>query len=172
MNAYVALYTAVLLPFISFAGDQPGKRLYGEQLKEVPLVEMHEILAHPSDYNKREVTLEATVAEVCQNKGCWMFVTDGKNRIRVDFKNYGFFVPYDSEGKKVRIQGKVYEKMVDKNVAKHWAEESKNPDVRAEEITEDVKMVMITASGVLMDGGSEFSQEQLDVIGGKTTKEH
>jgi hypothetical protein len=154
------------------AGDSPKERTYGEKLTSTHTTSLGEILEHPASFSKKEVVFEATVSEVCQNKGCWMVVGDGQNKVRVDFKNYGFFVPWDSEGKKVRIQGKVYKKLIDKNVARHWAEDQKSSDVKPEEITEDREMVLVTASGVVMTDGSELSEEQKDAISGKVSKEH
>lgn len=153
-----------------FSSDGKGERLYGEPITIVQSTPLSEILADGSAFNKKEVLIEGTVSEVCANKGCWMFVNDGKRSIRVDFKNYGFFIPWGSEGKLVKVQGKIYKKRVDKNVLRHWAEDQKNPDVKPEEITEDLDVIMMTASGVLMEDGDEFSEEQLNVISSKTTK--
>jgi hypothetical protein len=162
-----------LLCSAAFAGDEfKNPKLYGEAHKESPVQPIADILRNGDAYNKQLVTIEGTVAEVCENKGCWMFVTDGKEKIRVDFKNYGFFVPWGSEGKRVRVEGKVYKKTVDKNVAKHWAEDQKSPDVRPEDITEDQVMVMLTAFAVTIENGTELSAEQQEVVSGKTTKEH
>ena len=156
----------------SGSGIKPGEeKLYGDKLTLSEAVAIKEILAHPDEYNKKEVLVEGVAGEVCENKGCWMFLTDGSAKVRVDFKNYGFFVPWDSEGKRVRIQGKVYKKLISREVAKHWAEEQKSPDVKPEDIKEDQAVVMITASGVLMESGSDLSDEQKEVIEGKTSKE-
>jgi hypothetical protein len=167
------IVSAFLGQAVAFSGDDlENKRLYGEKLVAMKATPLSEVLERDEEFDKKEVTIEGTVVEVCQSKGCWMFIGDGEHKLRVDFKNYGFFVPWDSEGKRVRVQGKVYRKLVDKNVARHWAEESSNPDVKPEDITEDVMMVMLTAFGVEMENGSQISAEQTDVISGKVKKEH
>lgn len=170
--------TAILLTIFLFSNQAfPGEeiknpRAYGEELGESPEAAISDVVGSPEEFNKKTVILTGTIDQVCQNKGCWMYVTDGQNRIRVDFKNYGFFMPWDSEGKRVKLEGKVNHKLVDKNVLKHWAEDSKNAAQDPEEITEDQMMVMITASGVVMEDGSALSDEQEEVVAGKRTKEH
>ncbi|MFN0156698.1 MAG: DUF4920 domain-containing protein [Bacteroidota bacterium] len=167
---------AALLLFLNlslvFGGEEfKNPKSYGEASKDSPVMTIAEILKDGDKFNKQSVTIEGTVAEVCENKGCWMFVTDGKEKIRVDFKNYGFFVPWGSEGKRVRVEGKVYKKTVDKNVAKHWAEDQKSPEVKPEDITEDQVMVMLTAFAVTMENGTELPEEQQEVVSGKKSKE-
>jgi len=172
-SVVATLSMTLLLATQVFSGDEfKSPRAYGEELGESPEATIAEVVQNPEEYNKKTVTLMGTIDQVCQNKGCWMYVTDGKNRIRVDFKNYGFFMPWDSEGKRVKLEGKINHKMVDKNVLKHWAEDSKDAAQDPEEITEDQMMVMITASGVLMEGGSALSDEQEEVVAGKKSKEH
>ncbi len=168
------LFSFALLQSSSATGGEKfeNEKTYGEPFKNSALVSIEEILKNGDQYNKKQVTIEGTISEVCENKGCWMFVTSGKEKIRVDFKNYGFFVPWGSEGKRVRVEGKVYKKTVDKNVAKHWAEEQKSPDVKPEDITEDQVMIMLTAFAVAIENGTELPAEQQEVVSGKKSKEH
>jgi len=53
--------------------------------------------------------MTAKVDAVCKSKGCWMKLNleDG-NQVMVKFKDYGFFVPKDIEGKEVVINGKAF----------------------------------------------------------------
>ena len=167
------IIAVVMAVVMGMAGEEfKNERTYGGKFSNVKVVPLSDILKNAESFNKEEVIFEGTIKEVCQNKGCWMLVTDGSGQIRVDFKNYGFFVPWESEGKRVRVQGKVYRKLVDKNVAQHWAEDQKSPDVRPEEIKEDQLMTLVTASAVAIEGGSELSPEQSDVVSGKVQKEH
>lgn len=170
MFAFLALQTAS--GFVDEGNDYKNPRAYGEAFSDAPGSSIGEILANGEKWNKKTVVVEGTVADVCQNKGCWTIITDGENSIRVDFKNYGFFIPWDSEGKRISVKGKVYRKVIDKNVAKHWAEEQKNPTRSPDEIVEDEIVIMITAAGVIMENGSELSTEQEEVVRGEKTKEH
>jgi len=143
-------------------------RLYGAELSKNNVVSIKDALSRPDAYDGQIVIIEGSVSSVCEMKGCWMYVTDGTNEIRVNFKDYAFFVPYDSPGKLVKIQGKIYKKIVDKNTLQHWAEDSRSDDVDPKDFSEDKLMTLFEASGVLMEGGSPLSEEQRKVIeGGK-----
>lgn len=167
------LSLAIAASALGMTGDEfKNERIYGGEFSDERTATIAEILTSSGSYNKVEVVFEGTIKEVCQNKGCWMFVTDGTQKIRVDFKNYSFFVPWESEGKRVHVQGKVYTKLVDKNVAKHWAEDQQSPDVKPEDIKQDQLMTMVTASVVAIENGPELSKEQKDVVSGTVQKEH
>lgn len=70
------------------------------------------------------LAVKAPAAEVCQNKGCWMVLTEGARSIRVTFRDYAFFVPKDIAGKTVVVEGVLSRKLLSADEAKHYAEES------------------------------------------------
>lgn len=173
MRTQITLLAALALSVSAAAGEKFAEpRTYGEALKGSPTVTIATMVADADAYAKKAVAIEGTVKEVCQTKGCWMIVNDGTQDIRVNFKGYAFFVPYDSPTKRVRLEGSPYRKLVKKEVLQHWAEEAKNPEAKPEEITEDREMVMFMATGVVLEKGSELSRKQLDVIEGKTESDH
>ena len=105
--------------------------------KSVPLTE---VLAHPDTYTKNAVVVEGTVTNACERKGCWMQLTaDGKQNVRITFKDYAFFVPLDSKGAKARAEGVTVVKTLSKKEADHLEEEgaklTRNPDGTAREVS-------------------------------------
>lgn len=72
------------------------------------------------------LAVKAPAAEVCQNKGCWMVLTEGARTMRVTFVDYSFFVPKDIAGKTVVVEGVLSRKLLSAEEAKHYAEESKS----------------------------------------------
>jgi len=70
------------------------------------------------------LAVKGPAAEVCQNKGCWMVLTEGARSIRVTFRDYAFFVPKDLAGKTVVVEGVLSRKLLSAEEAKHYAEES------------------------------------------------
>lgn len=165
MLVSLIIMSSLLLSQPSMKDDK--HRLYGSEFSKGKVVSINDALSHPDTYDEQIVTIEATVSSVCEMKGCWMYVTDGAYEIRVNFKDYAFFVPYDSPRKQVKIQGKIYKKIVDKNTLKHWAEDSKSADTNPKDFSEDKLMVLFEASGVLMEGGSPLSEEQKEAISGE-----
>jgi uncharacterized protein YdeI (BOF family) len=119
----------------------------------------------------REVMIQGKIASVCQNKGCWMTVRDGNQEIRVEFKDYGFFVPWKTEGKPVRMQGVVQEKAMSPEEQAHIVAESKDGGGVGTASPEPRKIRVFVASGVSIQGGGEISAEQKQRIGGETEAE-
>lgn len=92
------------------AGDTAVARI-GKPLKGLKPTPLSEVLASPKDGSA--VRLEGKAETVCKNKGCWLTLRDGDARVHVTFEGYSFFVPRDSAGKKVALEGRVKVKAVD-----------------------------------------------------------
>ncbi|WP_245986356.1 DUF4920 domain-containing protein [Marinoscillum furvescens] len=92
-----------------------------------------------------EVTLSGEVKAVCQKKGCWMTLNSSNgNRVRVTFKDYGFFVPKDLSGSVVTIKGVVKSEELSTEMDQHYAED----EGRAFDPEADLREISIVASGV------------------------
>lgn len=102
--------------------------LRGEKLKGAPAVALAELLKNPAQYNGKTVAVsDATVRRACEKKGCWMELasaaTDKGPGVRVTFKDYGFFVPLDSAGRKAKVEGVVKVASLSEATAKHYEAE-------------------------------------------------
>ena len=94
-----------------------------------------------------EVALVTTVAQVCQMKGCFFVAQDGEHTARITFKDYGFFIPTDSEGKEVVLVGEFSVKTLTEEQAKHYAEDAgKDPD----KITGEQKEYSVVATSIIV----------------------
>lgn len=95
----------------------------GEALKGAPAVKLADLLAKPQEHSGKTVLVEGQVRKACEKKGCWMELataTDAKGPgVRVTFKDYGFFVPTDSQGAKATVEGVVEMTAVSEEDAKH-----------------------------------------------------
>ena len=93
----------------------------------------------------------AKVDEVCKSKGCWMRLNleDG-NQVMVKFKDYGFFVPKDIDGKEVVINGKAFVNEVSVDEQRHYAEDAGKSPKEIAAITEVKKTYSFEADGVLL----------------------
>lgn len=76
---------------------------------EVATVE--QVFANPDVYKSKAIRLAGIVRTVCQQRGCWMEVRPEEDRegvsVRVTFKGYAFFMPKDSRGANVTLEGSV-----------------------------------------------------------------
>ena len=137
---------------------------YGGEVSQDHSTRISTILARPAEFEGKTVVVEGVTGSVCENRGCWMYIEDGDARMRVTFKDYSFFVPIGSEGKRVRAEGIVSSSVVSKETLQHWAEEEEGGDPAA--VTEDMTVVMLEASGVVMENGEDLSPEQQAMMTG------
>ena len=106
-----AMLLTLVLPTLSGAGSaaiRPAAgevQKFGKPLAGLAPTALDQVLAKPED--GKTVRLEGTIARVCQNKGCWLELKQGDRGVHVTFEGYSFFVPKDSAGRKVTLEGKL-----------------------------------------------------------------
>ncbi len=110
------------------------------------------------------------IARIIDHFSNLIVVKDGETALRVEFKD-GFFTPWGSEGKKVRLQGLLREKSVSKASAEHMASEMKNPPIKKDEIKDQQQMLLFVASAISIEGGTDLSAEQKEIVEGKKSRE-
>lgn len=97
------------------------------------------------------VKLEGTINSCCQKKGCWMMVDLGNEQeMRVSFKDYSFFVPLESAGRKVIMEGIARYEITSIEDLKHFAEDAGKSQAEIDSITEPDKELVFEASGVIL----------------------
>ena len=101
-----------------------------------------------SELQNRPVLVRGRIIDVCSAKGCWLVVSDGKIQMRVTFKDYGFFVPKNSAGRTVLLEGVVSSGELSEGEARHYAGESTIGGQKPEEINGPQPAVTMIATGV------------------------
>jgi len=93
----------------------------------------------------------AKVTEVCQSKGCWMRLElqDGQETM-VRFKDYGFFMPMDIQGKEVIVNGRAFVEEMSIKDQKHYAKDGGKSEKEIAKITTPKKTLGFEADGVLL----------------------
>jgi len=98
--------------------DSFGGEISSEKARSVDFL-ISEVSSDPQTFK-----VEGMIEKVCQMKGCWMTLrNDADVIIRVTFKDYGFFIPKDVNGKKVIIEGEASKELLDEDLAKHFADD-------------------------------------------------
>lgn len=104
--------------------------------------------------NEKEifVKIQGDVITACQVKGCWMTADlgDGKS-MRIRFKDYAFFVPKDSGGKKFYAQGLASWSETSVAELQHYAEDAGKSKEEIAKITEPKRELVFLAEGVLLE---------------------
>jgi hypothetical protein len=103
--------------------------------------------------SKKEIKtrLEGTIEGVCKAAGCWLTIQnpDGK-AVRVTFKDYGFFVPKDIEGKKVIVEGIAYRTTTSVEALRHYAEDAGKSKAEIAKITVPLNEISFEAEGLIV----------------------
>lgn len=101
--------------------------------------------------NKYEGKITGKVAEVCQEKGCWMKLEKANGeKVMVKFKDYGFFMPKDIVGKEVVLEGEAVVKEVSVKQLQHYAKDAGRSEEEIKKITQSKKELQFIAKGVLV----------------------
>ena len=98
-----------------------------------------------------QVKFATKINKSCKKKGCWMRLDLGNNQESlVRFKDYGFFVPLNSAGKDVIVNGKAYLDVVTVAQLQHYAKDEGLSDEEINKITKDEITYAIESDGVLL----------------------
>ena len=133
--------------------QQQGHQLYGAAFEVNPTQEKPtQILEKLTVKDSLQAQITGTIKEVCQVKGCWMKVglTTGEE-VLVRFKDYGFFVPTNSSGKSVVMNGKAFIEEMSVEDQKHYAEDEGASEEEIKKITKPKNTYRFEADGVLIN---------------------
>ncbi len=125
---------------------------YGEKITDENAIPLPQLIAQMSTLEDSvETKTYGTVTKVCKNKGCWMTLeTENGDELFVRFKDYGFFMPFDIEGKEVILEGKAFIEYTPVDELQHYAEDMNKPQEEIDAITEPVKENKFYARGVII----------------------
>ncbi|MHC5209775.1 MAG: DUF4920 domain-containing protein [Planctomycetota bacterium] len=101
-----------------------GWEVYGADIGSGTTVSLAELLTEPLAHDGKTVRLQETVTETCQSKGCWMTLGSGESLVRVKFKDYAFFVPLDTTGHTVLVEGVFQVREIPLDEARHYLEDA------------------------------------------------
>ena len=124
---------------------------YGAKIDEKGAISVSELVAKMEGKTEMNAKVEGKISEVCQAKGCWMTLekADG-TKMRVTFKDYGFFVPKNISGKTVIINGTASITTTGVDELRHYAEDAGKSKEEIAKITEPKKELAFEADGVIV----------------------
>jgi len=124
---------------------------YGEYVSTdnaVTVTDMFQTLQQTGSFDGKVI---GEINEVCKSKGCWMTMElpDG-NKMRVTFKDYGFFVPTTSSGYMAIVHGKASKTVTDVETLRHFAEDEGLSAEEIQKIKAPKEEYTFEAEGVLI----------------------
>ena len=105
---------------------QAGSQTFGSAITLGQTTTLADILKTPENFQDKEVLTEGVVKAACKKMGCWMELAtsmEAEAGCRVTFKDYGFFVPKDSQGRIAKVQAKVDVKKINRSEVRHMEAE-------------------------------------------------
>lgn len=97
---------------------------------------------------QKDILISGQIKKVCEQKGCWMMISEGNAEVRVTFKGYSFFVPKNSAGKNVLAQGRVVEKEESVAQQQHYLKDGGASAEEIAQVTAPKKVKTFVASGL------------------------
>ncbi len=127
----------------------PGS--YGANLEEKSVVGTSEMISVVETSGTFTGKVAGEIKEVCTKKGCW-FTMDLANGepMRVTFKDYGFFIPTNSQGFPIILEGVATLTETDVETLKHFAEDQGKSKEEVEAITAPKREITFEATGVII----------------------
>ncbi len=100
--------------------------------------------------NDRDVltTIQGTVGQVCEEKGCWMTLDDKGASVRVVFKGYSFFVPAKLKGLRVVAEGVLRRKTQSVAEQQHYLKDAGASATDVQAVKKPLNIFEFEASGV------------------------
>jgi len=127
---------------------------FGEKITDENVISK-EAMADKFDNLKKGDTIDikfaSSINEVCKSKGCWMKLDLGEEKeSMVRFTDYGFFMPLNSDGKEVIVDGKAFVTEISVKELQHYAKDAGKTEDEIANITEPKFTYAFEANGVLM----------------------
>ena len=127
---------------------------YGEKISDDEAISkevMREKFSSLKEGDTIAVKFSSSINEVCKSKGCWMKLDLGNEKeSMVKFKDYGFFMPLDSDDREVIVKGRAYVTKISVKEQQHYAKDAGKSEEEIANITEPKFTYAFEADGVLM----------------------
>lgn len=125
--------------------------VFGEAISEDGALALGQLVSHLETNGEFEGKIVGEIKEVCSKKGCWMTIDlPNGETMRVTFKDYGFFVPKNSQGFPVIIEGVATKTVTDVETLRHFAEDGGKSKEEIEAITQPKLEYAFEAVGVII----------------------
>lgn len=126
-------------------------QLFGEKITTNDALTFNELLTQMDQSDSLQTKVKGTVESVCKKKGCWVnIVSEDGREMFVKFKDYGFFLPKDCEGREVVMEGEAFREVTPVDELRHMAEDGGASKEEIEKITEPKEELKFMASGVIL----------------------
>ena len=125
---------------------------FGAEITTDDAIPSDEFQANFSEGDSIQLKIKGEISQVCKKKGCWMTMNiGGEDELMVKFKDYGFFVPLNADGRTATIEGWAYKEELSVLELKHYAFDAGASEEEIEAITEPEVSYTFMADGVILE---------------------
>ena len=125
---------------------------FGEEISKEGAVSASEFFNTFTEGDSIQMKVTGKINEVCKKKGCWMSMSIGEDEeMMVRFKDYGFFVPLNADGRIATVEGWAYKEVRSIEELKHYAFDAGDSDEEIAAITEPEVSYTFMANGVIIE---------------------
>ena len=136
---------------VNEVSDASPSGFFGEEITADGVTSLTDLVAVLETDNEFTGKVMGEIKDVCAMKGCWMTIDlPNGETMRVTFKDYGFFVPKNSQGYPVIIEGVATKKITDVATLKHYAEDAGKSQEEIDAITSPKLEYAFEALGVII----------------------
>ncbi len=134
--------------------SKSGYASFGDSISAAGAISKEELFAKYAALNEGDtvnVKFISKINDVCQKKGCWMnlaMVND--DEVFVKFKDYAFFMPLNSKGSDVIVNGKAFLSVESVAELQHYAKDAGKAQAAIDSIKTPKTSYGFIADGVLL----------------------
>lgn len=155
INTIIVLFLLILVGCKSEKKENITYVSFGDEITDKGVIsakEMNEKFNTLKVGDTINIKFSSVVNSVCQKKGCWIKVplSDEKQSF-VKFKDYAFFMPFNSAGSKVILNGKAFKNVISIKDLQHYAKDAGKSAEEIAKITEPKTTYSFLADGVLLE---------------------
>lgn len=128
---------------------------YGDVIEEKKVLSLVSLVDAVEASGSFTGKVSGKIKEVCSSKGCWfsMELPNGSS-MRVTFKEYGFFIPTNSQGFPITIEGVATLTETDVATLRHYAEDQGKTKEEVAAIQTPKREISFEATGALIKSRS------------------
>lgn len=132
--------------------NSEGLEYFGDKINKDGAIQSKDFFKSFTEGDSIEMKIRGQIKEVCKKKGCWMSMNIGDDQeIMVRFKDYGFFVPLNADGRFAIIDGWAFKEVMSVQELKHYAFDAGDSDEEIAAITEPKVSYTFMAKGVILE---------------------
>lgn len=132
--------------------DANGFEYFGEEIHKDGAIQAEDFFTSFTEGDSIEMKVSGKINDVCKKKGCWMSINIGSDdEMMVRFKDYGFFVPLNADGRMATVEGWAFKEVRSVEELKHYAFDAGDTDEEIAAITEPEISYTFMAKGVIIE---------------------